>query len=331
MSILYVLFFLGNCLTACQKKIPSQSLQIFALDTFITLSADGNEAEEAVKAASSSLTALEKRLSRHIEGSEIDNLNHSSFGSPVTLSDDVYALLSKTLDMASKTDGIFDPTVGALMDVWGWNKDPDRIPQQDRIDEALSTLDYSRIHLLDDHQAYVDEGTIVDLGGVAKGYIADALMQQMKKYDVVRIILDLGGNICGWAKDRAIKVGVRSPKEESAMIAIVSVQEGSVITSGAYERYFEVDGKRYGHIMDTRTGYPVESDMLSVTVITEDGTLGDILSTTLFACGKEEAMELSEQLGVHCILCMQDGTLLVSEELKGSVDAQQGWTIQYFG
>ena len=159
-------------------------------------------------------------------------------------------------------------------------------------------------------------------------------MEKLSSYSLSKIILDLGGNVCCRSRSSDLTIGIVSPLSSDALCCTYSLSSGSscsVITSGAYERYIEEDGVRYGHIMDTSTGYPADTDLLSATVIGPDGTKGDIYSTTLFSLGSEKAMELASSSDIDCILCMENGTLWVSQTLEGKVDAQEGWTIQYFG
>ena len=323
-------------LSACGKKEKTVSQTLFALDTFVTVTIRGQEAQEAFDQASKVLQELEETLSRTKEGSEIDRLNHSSEEAPVALSQGTYTVLQSALSWSEKTGGVFDPTIGPVMDVWGFGSDAKRVPDEEEIQTALEHVSYTKIHLLSDSRAYVDPDTIVDLGGVAKGYIADVLMSTILEYKVSRVILDLGGNVCAFDASKELVIGVISPSDPSLLAAKVNVSSKkkdeavSVITSGAYERYIEVDGVHYGHIMDTKTGKPVETDLLSATVLTHDGKEGDILSTVLFALGSEKAVELAKKENIACILIGQDGTMWVNEDWKESVHAEAGWTIRYF-
>ncbi len=338
-SFLVILCLLAS-LVACKSETSHASASLFALDTYVTISVDGKEAEAAVQAASTSLHTYEEMFSRHHEGGEIAKLNQATVEQPATLSEDTYQLLSLTCEYAILTDGTFDPTVAPLMDLWGIGTEHARVPDKSEIDEVLTRINYRNVQLLPNHQAYVKDGAQVDLGGAAKGAIGDLLMAKMREFDVTKIILDLGGNICIWAKNDTLRVGVTSPlkmekQDQQSMCAIVTItdseQPTSVVTSGAYERFFEQDGIRYGHIMDTRTGAPVQTDLLSATIVGSDGAVCDILSTTLYAMGLEHGREWAQDRNIDCILCAENGTLWVSSSLKGRVDAEEGWTIEYFG
>ncbi len=333
---LAVLVFASAFLTACKKKETTKTGTILALDTFVSITVTGQQSEDAYTAAVKRLTELEDQFSRTKEGSEIDRLNHATEEDPVTLSEETYHLLQTTLQFAKDTEGIFDPTVGPLMDAWGFGKDERKVPEDARIEEALSRVDHSRIHLLSGNRAYVEEGTVVDLGGAAKGYIGDAMMHEIREYKVSRAVLNLGGNVCAFDAQKDLLIGVVSPRDLAELSVRVNISATdaksavSVITSGAYERYIEVDGVRYGHIMDTTTGRPVETDLLSATVITTNGEEGDILSTVLFAMGTEKAKEYAKAKGIGCILLSEDGTAWVNEEWKESVHAEEGWTVRSF-
>lgn len=323
-------------LSSCKKQDVTRSATIVALDTYVSLSVTGPQAQEALSAATKKIASLEDTLSRTKEGSEIDLLNHSSEAAPVTLSSETYTLLQNTIRLSELSQGVFDPTIGPVMEVWGFghDADPGKVPEEDEIRTAKEKVDYHRIHLLSDSRAYLEDGVVVDLGGVAKGYIADVLMSEIRGFDISRAILDLGGNICAYDKAKELVIGVISPKDNSKLAATVDLPQGksgSVITSGAYERYHEIDGVRYGHIMDTTTGRPVETDLLSATVISEDGTKGDVMSTVLFAMGRLGAADFAAKNGISCILCEENGTMWVSSDLKGKVHEQDGWTIRYFG
>lgn len=346
-AFLSLLLILAISSVGCGKKEDTKSVTLLALDTYVSLSVNGKEAQEALHAATDKIASLEDMLSRTKENSEIYKLNHSSEKSPVTLSQETYELLARTISLSKESEGIFDPTIGPIMDLWGFGQDrsgndmknvPHKVPDDSVISETLQIVDHNKIHLLEGQKAYVDEGVVVDLGGVAKGYIADALMKEIMSFQVSRAILDLGGNVCAFDKAKALVIGVISPLDKSRLAATIDLPKAkdgknatSVITSGAYERYIEIDGKRYGHIMDTKTGKPVKTDLLSATVVSDDGTEGDVMSTVLFAMGQEKAMDYALAHGISCILCGENNTMWVSSDLNGSVHVQDGWTIRYFG
>ena len=332
-SCILAFTMLGGLVSGCRPKTEKETRTILALDTYVTITAEGRDAIKAVADASSYIMEMEEKFSRKKKESEISKLNASSESAPVELSPETYAVLETAILYSEKTQGLFDPTIAPVMDLWGFGTDP-HVPEGKEIEKTLEQVDYRKVHLLSGSLAYVDKGTQVDLGGAAKGAIAAELMKRVRGYSVTKVILDLGGNVCAWSKSGTLNIGIVSPSEPSALCCIYTLskdQEMSVITSGAYERYFEEAGVRYGHIMDPETGRPVKTDILSATVIGQDGTVGDILSTVLFAYGSERARDFAIAEEIDCILCVDNGTLWVSSSLKGKVDAQKGWTIEYFG
>ena len=331
---LVFLSFLILNLSACKKKTNKKTLQLFAMDTYVTITVEGKDAQEALDEAARLITNLENQLSSRKENTPISRLNASSENAPVTLPANAYALLERAWRFKEETEGVFDPRVAPLMDAWGFSSGDPHVPSKEEIDSALSRVEEGGICFMASCQAYVLPGTKIDVGGAAKGYIGDEVMKALRKYSLSRIILDLGGNITVWAENDDLKVGIVDPGLPSGLCAVLQLSEcdtpHSVITSGAYERFFEEDGIRYGHIMDTRTGYPVITDLMSATVIGKDGALGDMMSTTLFAMGREKAMSWASQKGIDCVLCDDNGTLWISSSLKGKIDAENGWKIKYF-
>ena len=321
-------------LSACKKKTNKKTLQLFALDTYVTITVEGEDAQEALDEAARVITNLENELNSRKENTPIARLNASSEEKPVTLPASAYGLLELAFQYKEITDGVFDPRVAPLMDAWGFSTGDPHVPSRQEIDDALSRVQQGTVYFMVSCQAYVSPGTKIDLGGVAKGYIGDQVMGKLRRYSLSRIILDLGGNITVWAENDDLTVGIVDPDSTSDLCAVIHLPESdkpqSVITSGAYERYFEEDGIRYGHIMDTKTGYPVITDLLSATVVGKLGELGDIMSTTLFAMGREKAMAWASEKKIDCVLCDENGTLWVSSTLKGKIDAEKGWTIEYF-
>ena len=320
-------------LTGCASMEKKTTRTFFALDTYITITLEGKDTDPAMNDAVNYIMELEKKFSRQDPESEISLLNLSSEEAPVSLSKETYDLLSMVLEYSDKTEGRFDLTIAPVMDIWGFGTEDAHVPTKEEITEVLPLVDYRKVHLLPDNKAYLEDGVKVDLGGAAKGYIGDLLMEKLEGYSLSKIILDLGGNICCKSRSDELNIGIISPLSSDRLCCTYLLPKGqncSVITSGAYERYIEENGVRYGHIMDTSTGYPAETDLLSATVIGPDGTKGDVYSTTLFSLGSEKAMELSSREGIDCILCMENGTLWVSSTLEGKVNAQEGWTIEYF-
>lgn len=394
------------------------SIDVFAMDTYMTLLAYGDRAEDAVLAAAKEIHSLDDRLSTGKADSEISVLNASGGG---TASELVQYLVSQSLKLYKETGGLFDIAIYPVMKLWGFPDQDYRVPEKAQIEEALKLTDASAISIVKKtaqdspeeaapekdspeaadqsgagaasaeespekssqetagqpgsdisqettlteeagaEQARLEEtllkaafaeeattetdlskaasskeasepeevelrfgipGMEIDLGGIAKGYTGNRVMEIFRQYGIRHGLISLGGNIqaLGAKSDdgKAWRIAIQNPKGGEGYLGVLDIKDRAVITSGGYERYFEQDGIRYHHIIDPRTGYPADSGLISVTIISEDGTLADGLSTSLFIMGKEEAEKLwrAHADRFDYILEEADGTLYVTEGVK---------------
>jgi len=296
--------------------------QLFALDTYITMTAYGKNAEAAVREAESHILQREQLWSVNVEGSDIDRINRGA-GTAVTVDSSTAQLVSFCREMYEKTDGAFDCTVYPLVRAWGFTTGEYRIPSQEEIDRLL-TLKCCGELTADETTVTLPRGAL-DLGAVAKGQLSDDICAIMEKHGVKRAVIDLGGNIVTVGRkslNRDWTVGIKSP-DGSGMLGTVQVSDRCVITSGAYERYFDgPDGNRYGHIIDPATGKSADSGVLSVTVIGREGRLCDGLSTALFVMGEEKAAAYWQENGdFDFIMLCRDGILYVTQGVSFSGDS----------
>lgn len=286
--------------TSCGKGAGNDEKQVsksfFAMDTYATITAYGADVESTIKSAQSRLSQLEKLWSVTDTGSDIYAINHSG-GQPVTVSTETADLISFALQMSEKTGGALDPTIYPVLTAWGFTTDNNRVPPADEIDELLCNVGYEKVHL-DGSSVQLKDGMMLDIGAVGKGYAGDELAKLMKESGVTSALIDLGGNIqLIGAKPGGEKwrIGVRDPEGEGN-IGVLSVSDCAIVTSGSYERYFtDDDNTVYGHIIDPKTGYPVDNGLLSVTVIASEGRLCDALSTSLFVMGLDGAQNYWRQ------------------------------------
>lgn len=287
---LVLLMFLAGC---GQEKKTTDT--VFAMDTVMTLTAYDSEAEAnmVLSECKKEIYRLEDMLSTTDPESDIARFNG---GDSDALSGESRNLLQEALFYAEATGGAFDPTLYALTDVWGFYDDDYSVPTETKLQEALSHTGYENANLTN-NTTLLPEGMGVDLGGIAKGYAAEKVLETMSTNDVDAAVISLGGNVglLGTKPDGSDWiVAVEKPDGSGQTIATLSIpgaKETYVVTSGAYQRYFEADGVRYHHILDPETGFPAETDLLSVTIICESGVKADALSTALFVMGFEEAVE----------------------------------------
>ena len=254
-------------------------------------------------------------ISRYNEKSYIAMINSNAGISPVTVPDEVYELMKVSLEMAKETDGLFNPAIAPLSSLWGFGTEDARVPSSDEIKGVLPLLDWRKIKLSDDDNSVFleSEGMAIDLGAVGKGWAADMIDSYLDELGVEHALVNLGGNVLlhgGKADGSAWRVGIRNPENLSSSYASVAIEDGTVITSGGYQRYIEKDGEIFHHILNPETGYPFQTDILSATVIGDSGTLSDMLSTVIFASGSDKAEEIADKHDVSIILKLTDGSVI---------------------
>lgn len=268
------------------------------MDTVVDVRVDGRDSETLVAKVFTVMDDLEELLSRFVYGSEIAELNRRA-GQWVTVSPITLEVIELGLEMGDLTGGIFDITIGAVLDLWGFGSGQYRVPSGEEIAAALATVDYTKVEVdKAQGQVRIPAGTVLDLGGIAKGYIIDAGTAILRDAQVERSIINAGGDISviGRRPDNLPwRVGVQNPENPAEIRWILPLDDESVVTSGDYQRYFLVDGQRYHHIIDPRTGFPAR-ELTSVTIVGENSATCDALSTAIFVLGWEEGRALVENL-----------------------------------
>lgn len=320
------LCLIGGCLLfakfKCSRDASSNEIttELFAMDTYITMTAYGRDAETALSDAEDTLIELEQLWSVTDPDSDIYAVNHSD-GQAVNISEETAVLLSFALQMAKETDGALEPTIYPVLSAWGFTTEENRVPSDTEITERLKNVGYERIRL-EDMMVQLDSGMMLDLGSVGKGYAGDLAAQVLKDNGITSALLDLGGNIraVGTKPDGSPwRLGLREPFSDGTL-GVLEISNQAVVTSGAYERYFiGEDGTRYGHIIDPATGYPAESGLASATVIAEEGRLCDALSTSLYVIGTERAIEYWRQhQNFDMMLITEDGEIYLTDGIADS-------------
>lgn len=317
----------GGCILWTLRENKTYTRTLFAMDTVMLFTARGPQAPEALDEALDEVQRLDALLSAQSPDSEVSRLNA---GGCVQVSEDTARLLEAASGIGAKTGGLYDCTVYPLMELWGFPSKAYRVPRAEEIAALLPLVDGSRIRVTDG-EAALGEGQRVDLGGIAKGYASARVMEIFKARGVSSAMVTLGGNVQtmgerpeggGW------RIGVQDPLGGEDCPAVIEVRDAAVVTSGGYQRYFEEDGKRYIHILDPRTGAPAESDLLSATVVSPDGTLADALSTAVFVMGLEDAAAYwRTHEGFELVLIAEDGAVYVTEGLEQAVQVPAGRTV----
>ncbi|MCQ2419196.1 MAG: FAD:protein FMN transferase [Clostridia bacterium] len=304
------------CLCACTSSPAPKTLELFAMDTYMTLQVYGDEA--VLSALSQKINVLDRLLSATNEAGQLYALNQTG---RVSCDRELTALLTDSLALSARTDGALDVTVYPAVMLWGFPTDDYRVPTDAELSEALSHIGADHVQLSGD-AVNLDQGTMLDFGAVAKGYAARACLELLEASDASAAILSLGGNIQTYGSKPGGDwlIGITDPTGETDYFATLSLSgTHAIVTSGSYQRYFEQDGKRYHHILVPKTGEPAETGLLSVTVVCDDALTADGLSTALFVMGLEKASDFyRDSDDFEAVFYSENGTVYVTEGLTNA-------------
>lgn len=323
---------------SCAGSGDSDVHSFTAMNTFMTVKSFGSGCKKANKAVQAEIERLEGILSTTLETSDVYRLNSAGLESEgeFSVQNEVIFLIQKSLDFYERTSGAFNPSLYPIIREWGFTTEKYKIPSDERIAELLKYTDFSLLNGATGAagaKIRKPSGMQLDFGAVGKGYAGDSAISILKKYGIKSALLDFGGNIqaLGSKPDgSAWTVGIKNPwyvadgssQGQNAPVACgVKIKDKAVITSGGYERFFiGEDGKKYIHIFDGKTGRPVENDLESVTIISDEGLYGDALSTSLFVMGKERAIDFWKQSkDFDFILITKDKELIHSSSITDSL------------
>lgn len=321
--ILSMLLCTGMC--ACsgkgQAEVKEYTNTDFVMDTVVseTLYTAGNDVNSGIGEI---LEEVENQyLSWTEEGSEVYQIDQNA-GKTVQISDELAGYLDKILDIAEASGGAFDPTMGKVIQLWDIGGENPRIPSQDKLDSLLNDTGYQKV-VLDGNQITLNSGAALDLGAVGKGIGCDAVLGFLKEQEeVFGMILNLGGSSVmtyGEKPDQTPwRVAVRDPRDtEGDYLGIINMNDGEFLsTSGDYEKYFMENGKRYHHILDPATGYPVWNGLTAVTVICNSGLTADALSTACFVLGRENAAGLLEKYGADALFVDEEHKIYMTDGMQ---------------
>lgn len=323
---------LAGVLTGCSA--PAEEMQqpversLFAMNTYMTFTAYGEDAQAALQEAEECIQQVEGLWSVTDEDSEIYQANHSG-GQPVTVSEETAEIISFALELAQRTGGALDPTIYPVLTAWGFTTDSKQVPSQQQIAQLLEQVGYNRIQL-NGTELTVPDGMELDLGAVGKGYTADLVTEILRRHGVTSALISLGGNIqaIGSRPDGSDwRLGIRAPWE-SGNLGVLTVSDAAVVTSGGYENYFDDEqGNIYWHILDPSTGYPADSGLQSVTIVGREGKMCDALSTALFVMGAQSAEQYwRENGGFEMLLVTDSGEILITEGIAENFTLNEGRT-----
>ncbi len=287
----------------------------FVLNTVSSIKIDGYKVD-VVDKAFERVSEIEKHMSSYTVTSDLATGD---------LNLDTSYVIHSALGYCNISDGLFDITIKPVAQLWNITGDNPKVPQKEEIEKALALVDYRKVSV-NNGKLVMDEGMAVDLGGVAKGYAADEAERILRENGVDDGLIDLGGNIVALGTKT---VGIRNPlsKNNGDYFGVIKITDSAVATSGGYERYFEQDGKKYHHIFDPKTGYPVKTDVLCATVICDKAIDADCWSTILFSAGVEKAKEYISEYKLDAILVDVKSNVYVFGNVDFEIETESGFKL----
>lgn len=328
MKKIAILLIIMTLMTACQagpKDGPKEDLvqTTYALGTVITINLYDQGDPELMKLLVQKITEIEEKMSSQMPNSEVNAITKGAGQSPVKVSADTISVVEKALFFAALSEGAFDPTIRPVIDLWQIGSEDARVPDEAEIQEALQYVAYNQVEINKEDQTIflAKEGMALDLGGIAKGYVADVLVEMLESEGIERAMINLGGNIYAYgekASKEAYKIAIQTPYDtRNTYFAYIALKNKTVVTSGPYERFLEEDGQFYHHIFDATTGYPTQGNVVSVSVVSQNSMTADALSTLLFTLPPAEGLALVEGMDdVECLYVDKDFGIQLTSGLK---------------
>jgi thiamine biosynthesis lipoprotein len=316
--------------TACapQKSksdsVPSHTKESYYFDTIckITIySMSKNKADDIIAKAFKRCSQYENILSKTKKGSDIWKINHAG-GKPVQVHAITAQIIHDGIKYGDETNGLFDITIGKAEDLYNWHAEKHKLPTDAQLKHAVKYVGYKQIHV---NGNTVTMGTTegeIDLGGIAKGWIADHIGDYLQELGVKSAIISLGGNIVcvGDKKGQPFQIGIEKPfSEMSEIVGSTTARNKTIVTSGIYERYFRKNGKLYHHILEPTTGRPANTDISGVTIMAEDGHSVDCdaMATTCLLLGRKKALKFIEHKeGYECLIITRSGKIYKTSGFK---------------
>lgn len=335
LSLLLILCMFSAALSGCSLPSSEQTISKsgFYFNTVIQITLYKSSYESLLEDCFSLADTYESYFSNTVSDSDISNINNAD-GAFVEVHDETIELLKKGIYYGDLSDGNFDITIGKLSDLWNFSTyalldevPESAVPTDDEIQEALKTVDYKGVTIDGNKVALSNPDSKLDLGGIAKGFIADKMKAYLEENGVESGMINLGGNVLTLGKKAdgsSYTIGIQKPfSEDGEAIASVEVADKTVVSSGVYERYYEIGDKFYHHILNPHTGYPYDNHLLGVTIICDDSVDGDGLSTTCFTLGLDDGMALIESLtDVEAIFITDDYELHTSSGMGTTIPYQ---------
>lgn len=333
-SLMLLMLIIAGCSKNADSSSDASSLisnpyseTEFLLGTVITIKVYDKDKESALDKVFDRIEVLEQQMTANEAGSEVAEINEQAGKGPVEVSEDVWQVIKQGKDYSELAEGSFDIAVGPLTSLWNIGMDDARKPLQEEIDDILPLIDYEKVELDEAEQSVMltESSMRLDLGAIAKGYIADEVIELLEEEGVTTAVVDLGGNIYVMGNQTSGDpwvVGVQNPfLPMGETVGRLTASNQSIVTSGIYERFLEVEGEIYHHLLNPQTGYPFEGELASVSVISEHSIDGDALSTLLYSKGLEEGLDFIQQMqDAEAIFVTKDKNVYITDGLAGNFE-----------
>ena len=311
-AVLLIAFAVISDVVLSKKEIEKTD---FAMGAVISQKITGRNSEEVADEIIFNIKERENAISWRIENSEIALLNENKKSE---ISEETIYVLTELLDICEKSSGAVDLTIGNLTGLWNIGSENFTVPEEQKIAETLDAVSWEKVEIKN-NTVTIGKNQKIDLGFAGKGLACDDAKKVLDENKISEAIINVGGSLCLYGK-KDFTVGLRNPLGEvSDYMAVITIGESFVSTSGNYERVSEYGGKKYHHILSTETGYPVKNDLLSVTVVCQSGLLSDALSTACYCLGYEKSLELLKEYGAEAVFIFDSKTVKVTEGLKNKI------------
>ncbi|WP_438347828.1 FAD:protein FMN transferase [Paenibacillus sp. FA6] len=314
----------GNSKSSSNSKIEPVSKSFYVFDTIVQVRVyDDKTTEKNFDDIQNILDTIEIQMNRSNDKSEVADVNRNAGVKPVQVSEDTFHVISAAYEYSERSEGRFNMAIGPLVSLWNIGNEGAKVPPTDKINEAIQLSNYKNVELYPDkREVYLTEkGMSLDLGSIAKGFAADKIVEYLQAEEFNSAIVDLGGNVFAMGKkpgDKLWTIGIQDPDETRGNpIGNIHVDNMTIVTSGVYERYFVENGKHYHHILDSKSGFPVENNINSVTILTDKSIDADGLSTALFALGIEKGLAFIESLEhTDALFITKDKQIIASSGIR---------------
>ncbi len=325
-------------LTACDKPIKVQTVTGYAQGTTYSIKywkKQNTDNDSLKQSIDSELARIDKLMSNYRDDSDIEKFNRNpSTDSPILLDKEILDLLKISAEVYEKSEHCYDPTIKPLFQIWGFSKDKLRIPDNEAIGNVLKNIGFNRLQRRTDSIIKTRSGQTIDLSAIGQGYAVSQIAKLLEKQNINNYLVEIGGEmlVAGTKpNNKKWKVGIERPvpnsQKVSEVITLSGKRQTAIMTSGTYRHYFDENGKQYSHILDPRTGKPVEHNSVAVTVLLDNATYADAWSTALLCLGADKGLAIAEKNNIPAIFYTMEGKEIKREPNKVAETQGDYWTI----